>query len=139
MARTWGLDDRAQLHPDADALLTQNLIPGERVMVIIRGSFDSALIATGRRAFVYKKGFFSGATFGKKLASYDYLNLTGVQLETGAMSGVVSLQGPGIASQDVSYWAGGVSANTSGPFPGCAQARKCQDMRATQARFAGRT
>ena len=107
MARTWGLDDRAQLHPDADALLTQNLIPGERVMVIIRGSFDSALIATGRRAFVYKKGFFSGATFGKKLASYDYLNLTGVQLETGAMSGVVSLQGPGIASQDVSYWAGG--------------------------------
>jgi hypothetical protein len=107
MAIAWALDDRTQLHKDANALLTQNMSSGERVIAIIRGSFDSALIATDRRAFIFKKGFFSGATFGKKLASYDYLNLTGVQLETGAVSGVLSLQGPGISSQDVSYWAGG--------------------------------
>jgi hypothetical protein len=113
MANTWALDDRAQLHKDANALLTQNLTSGERVMAIIRGTFDSALIATDRhafvfkRAFVFKKGFFAGAAFGKKLASYDYLNLTGVQLETGIKSGVVSLQGPGIASEDLSYWSSG--------------------------------
>ena len=113
MANTWALDDRAQLHKDANALLTQNLTSGERIMVIIRGTFDSALIATDRhafvfkRAFVFKKRFFAGAAFGKKLASYDYRDLTGVQLETGVTSGVVSLQGPGIASEDLSYWSSG--------------------------------
>jgi hypothetical protein len=96
MANTWALDDRAQLHKDANALLTQNLTSGERIMAIIRGSFDSALIATDRRAFVFKKRFFAGAAFGKKLASYDYRDLTGVQLE-----------GPGIASEDLSYWSSG--------------------------------
>ena len=107
MANTWALDDRAQLHKDANALLTQNLTSGERIMVIIRGTFDSALIATDRRAFVFKKRFFAGAAFGKKLAAYDYRDLTGVQLETGVTSGVVSLQGPGIASEDLSYWSSG--------------------------------
>lgn len=107
MANTWALDDRAQLHKDANALLTQNLTSGERVMAIIRGTFDSALIATDRRAFVFRKGLFAAAMFGKKLESYDYRNLTGVQLETGVMSGVVSLQGPGIASEDLSHWSSG--------------------------------
>jgi len=65
---------------------------------------DSALIGTDRRVFIFKKGITAGATFGSKLASWDYKNLTGVQLETGKITGVLSLQGPGIVSQDLSSW-----------------------------------
>jgi hypothetical protein len=42
-----------------------------------------------------------------KLATYDYRNLTGVQVETGIMSGSVTLQGPGITSMDMGNWDGG--------------------------------
>src|SRR5450759_4549275 len=135
MANTWALDDRAQLHKDANALLTQNLTSGERIMAIIRGSFDSALIATDRRAFVFKKRFFAGAAFGKKLASYDYLNLTGVQLETGVTSGVVSLQGPGIASEDVSYWSSGKGDPKKAPHARALASARLLEVRAGIARL----
>jgi hypothetical protein len=115
MPTVWALDDRSQLHKDANQLLDQNLLGDEPVRAIIRGTYDSALVGTDRRAFVFKKGMFSGALLGKRLASYDYRNLSGVQLETGLISGVLSLQGPGIASQDLSYWSSGKSDPMKAP------------------------
>lgn len=107
MANKWALDDRAQLHNDANAALDENLLPGETVRVIIRGTYDSAIIGTDRRAFVFKKGMFSGAFLGKKLTTYDYRNLTGVHQEHGMMNGVVALQGVGIEANDLSFWSTG--------------------------------
>ena len=104
MGKTWTITDRDQLHKKANEQLDQNLVPGEEVKVIIRGPQNSALIGTDRRAFVFKKGIFSGAGFGSKLASWEYKHLTGVQLETGMLTGAMSLQGPGIESGDQSYW-----------------------------------
>ena len=101
-SKAWALDDRQQLHRDANAALEQNLMPGETVRVIIRGNYDSAMIGTDRRVFVFKKGFLSGAGMGSKLSSWDYRNLGGIQLETGMLSGTVALQGPGIESKDAS-------------------------------------
>jgi len=115
MAKDPAIDDETQLHEDARALLLQNLGRGERILVIVRGTSDSSLIGTDRRAFVFKKGLMSGAFMGKRLASYDYRNLTGVQLETGLISGVMSLQGPGIASEDLSYWSSGKSDPMKAP------------------------
>lgn len=109
------LDDRRQLTKDANKLLDQNLVPGETVRLIIRGTFSSALIGTDRRAFVSKQGMMGGALFGKKLTSYDYRNLTGVHLETGVMSGVFALEGPGITSQDLSYWSSGKNDPSKAP------------------------
>jgi hypothetical protein len=59
----------------------------------------AALIATDRRVLIYKKGFLGGAGFGRKVASWEYRNLTGVQLETGPITGRLSLQGPGLSDQ----------------------------------------
>ncbi len=73
------------------------------------------MIATDRRVFVFKKGMFSGAMFGKKLASWDHATLNGIQLETGAISGVIALHAPGIGSQDLSYWANGKDSPQSSP------------------------
>ena len=93
-----------KLHPDAVRLLNQNLSPSESVEVIIEGAWDARIIGTKTRCFVYKRGWMSGVMFGSKLISWDYLNLNGVQIETGPVNGVVALQGPGIAAKDVSYW-----------------------------------
>jgi Short C-terminal domain len=101
------IDDRKQLTKDANKLLDQNLAAGEVVRAIIRGTFSSAAICTDRRVFVSKQGMMGGALFGKKLTSYDYRNLTGVHLETGVVSGVFALEGPGISSHDLSYWSQG--------------------------------
>jgi hypothetical protein len=104
MAIKYPLDDRSQLHKDANKGLDQNLSADEKVQVIIRGLWDSAIIGTNVRDFIYKRGLMGGVTFGSKLTSWDYLNLSGVQIETGPMSGFISLQGPGIESIDLSYW-----------------------------------
>ena len=115
VAKTYALDDRSQLHKDANKLLDENLAVGEPVLVILRGTYDSALIATDRRVFVFKKGMMAGAMGGKKFTSYDYRHLTGCSLETGIMSGTFSLQGPGISSEDLSYWSGGKGDPSKAP------------------------
>ena len=89
------LVDRTRLHRSADVALTQNLMTGEHVAVIITGNSDQALIGTDRRAFIFKKGFMAGATFGSAFTSWDYLNLVGVQIHTGMVNGAVVLQVPG--------------------------------------------
>ena len=64
-------------------------------------------IATDRRVFVFKKGVFSGAAMAKKLVSWDYRNVTGVQVETGAIGGTFTIQAAGAVSADAGYWSGG--------------------------------
>lgn len=98
------LTDRARLHKKANEALEQNLVPGETVEVIITGPSNQAIIGTNRRAFVYKKGFMAGASFGSELTTWDYCNLVGVQLHTGMMTGAVVLQAPGLAGTSTSTW-----------------------------------
>lgn len=50
------LNDRTRLSKDANAALDAVLGPGEEVQVIIPGTFGSALVGTGSRGFVWKKG-----------------------------------------------------------------------------------
>lgn len=54
---------------------------GERVEVVVRGVHGQLMIGTDRRVFVYKKGFTAGALLGKKVASWDYRNISGIQMD----------------------------------------------------------
>ncbi len=96
--------DTSGLHEKAMEALNQNLITGEPIKVVIHGLSDSAMVGTDRRVFVFKKGMTSGVWFGTKLSSWDYRNLSGVQIETGWATGFVALQGQGIAATDMSVW-----------------------------------
>lgn len=98
-----------QLHPKAQQALEANLAPGEQIKVVIAGPSNQAIIGTDRRAFVFKKGFMAGATFGSELTSWDYRNLVGVQIHTGMMSGAVILQAPGQSGKSTNYWKQGDS------------------------------
>jgi hypothetical protein len=86
------LTDRRRLHRGANDALDRNLAPDEAVEVVITGPSNQAIVGTSRRAFVYKRGFMAGATFGSELTSWDYRHLVGVQLHTGMLSGAVVLQ-----------------------------------------------
>ena len=103
----WSLTDRDQLHKDANKLLEENLAAGESIKAIIRGAYDSAAIATDRRIFVFKKGWMSGSTMAKKLISWDYRNVTGIQVETGILGGTFVIQAAGAQATDASAWGGG--------------------------------
>lgn len=96
--------DVSLLHRKAQDALAKSLTPGEAVVVIIRGPSAQAIIGTDRRAFVYKKGFMAGATFGAEITNWSYKHLVGVQIHTGMMSGAVVLQAPGQSGVDTSYW-----------------------------------
>lgn len=82
----------------------QGLLPGEPVRVAIQGAGAAAIVGTDRRAFIHKRGFLSGATFGQKLASFAYENIVGVEVHTGALTGAVVIHVPGAASVSTSYW-----------------------------------
>lgn len=94
------------LHAKAVGALETNLVLDEPVEVVILGPSNQAIIGTDRRAFVFKKGFMTGASFGSEMTSWDYRNLVGVQIHTGMMSGAVVLQGPGQSGTSTSNWKG---------------------------------
>jgi hypothetical protein len=93
------------LHKKAVSALQENLVGGEQIEVVIKGTANQAVIGTDRRAFIFKKGFLAGAAFGSELTSWSYNALVGVQIHTGMMSGAVILQAPGQSGVSTSYWA----------------------------------
>jgi hypothetical protein len=99
--------DPTLLHKKAQAALSKAFSEDESVLVIIRGPSAQAIIGTDRRAFVYKKGFMAGASFGAEITNWTYKHLIGVQIHTGMMSGAVILQAPGQSGYDTSYWSHG--------------------------------
>lgn len=97
------------LHRKAIEAVERTLAPDEPVRLVIHGASDQAIIATDRRALVFKKGFMAGASFGSELTSWAYRNLVGVQIHTGMLSGAVVLQGPGQGGTRTSAWKAGES------------------------------
>jgi hypothetical protein len=92
--------------PDLDAIpadLRTQLAPGERVEVVIRGVHGQRMYGTDRRVFVYKKGWLAGSLFGRKVASWDYLNITGIQMDRGAVYGVVVVHAAGVSTTPLRY------------------------------------
>jgi hypothetical protein len=84
--------DLTGLHRKALEALSRELFPGEIVRVVILGERDQALIATARRAFVFKRGSAGGALFTTELICWDYSHLTGVRTHLGAQAGAVVLE-----------------------------------------------
>jgi hypothetical protein len=97
----------AKLPQKTRAAIDASLAEGETVEVVIRGVFSCVIVGTDRRAFLFKHGLPAGATFGHKLASFDYLNISGVEVHGGLQSGAVILHVPGAISTGTSYWGHG--------------------------------
>jgi hypothetical protein len=83
--------DLTGLHPKAIESLSRDLLPGEVIRVVLHGERDQAIIGTGRRAFVFKRGAAGGALLTTELISWDYAHLTGVTVHVGGRAGAVLL------------------------------------------------
>jgi len=99
--------DYARLPQKTRAAIDASLAEDEVVKVVIKGVKDCVIVGTDRRAFLFKRGMLAGATFGHKLASFDYLNISGVEVHGGMQSGAVILHVPGAISAGTSYWGQG--------------------------------
>ena len=73
------------------------------------------MVGTDRRILVLKKGIMAGATLGHKVSSWEYRNVTGLQLDTRASSGVLIVHAGGEEPIKASYWASGKGSAQEAP------------------------
>lgn len=88
-----------------EKILSQNLQPGEKVMVKLQGQFGQALVMTNKRLYIVKWGMQAGSTFGGKCIAYEYRNITAIEIRKHAMSRFVQILTPATQDRKLSYWA----------------------------------
>jgi hypothetical protein len=67
---------------------------GESVRFCLKGDFDHSLIALGDRLLIIKAGVFAGTTFGARVATIYYKDITGIEINTGLLNCVVEVATP---------------------------------------------
>jgi hypothetical protein len=97
--------DLAMLHRKARAALRQALDPDEEPRLLIPGLEGSAIIATDRRAFVFKAGTRAGLPFGARLKAFEYESVIRVDLRPAGDVDVVVIHAPLKISTCSTYWA----------------------------------
>jgi hypothetical protein len=90
-----------------EARVKENLLPGEKVICQCVGPYGQALVLTDRKALIIKTGFMAGSTFGAKVTSFDYRNITAVEVRMGPLSGAFQIAAGGMQASDKGYWGQG--------------------------------
>ena len=93
------------LHRRAQAGLEQALEPAEQVRLVIPGLLSAAIVATDRRAFVFKMGARAGLPFSARLKEFEYESVMRVDLRPAGEVDVVVIHAPLKISTCSSYWA----------------------------------
>jgi hypothetical protein len=97
--------DLTRLHRKAKAALAEAILPGETPLVVIHGAGNAAIIATDRRAFVFKTGVKVGAPFGFRFKEFEYESVLRVDAHRETDEGLVVIHAPLKISSCPSYWA----------------------------------
>ena len=86
-------------------LAEENLNPGEKVLFCLVGSFDQALVALEERLLIIKVGIMAGAAFGGRVTSFHYKDITGIEVNTGLINGVIEISTPSYqATEEKDWW-----------------------------------
>lgn len=109
------MTDALDRYPKLRTALAPALQAGEAVKVVVEGAYSQFVVGTDRRVIVYKRGFMAGATFGNKLTSWEYRNITGIQLDSHMASGVLIVRAAGEEKIQASYWASGKGSAKQAP------------------------
>lgn len=72
-------------------LLDENKNPGDKVLFCLRGDFRQSLIALEDRLLIIKSGIMAGATFGGRVTTFHYQDITGIEINTGLLTGVIEI------------------------------------------------
>ncbi len=77
----------------------------EQVHIALVGSSSQVLIALDDRLLIVKPGMMAGATFGAKVATFPYSNISAIEVNTTMMSGVIEVISSGYdGRKPTSYW-----------------------------------
>jgi len=94
---------------------------GEELIAVIKGDFHQAIVALETRLVIVKPGMMAGATFGAKVASFDYRSITAIEVNKRMVTAVIEVIAAGYQGvHDTSWWTsqGGQSAaQTSNCLP----------------------
>ena len=66
---------------------------GESIRFCLLGG-NQAIVALDDRLLVIKPGFMAGATFGARVTSFYYRDITGIEVNTGLVNGVIEINTP---------------------------------------------
>ena len=85
-------------------ILKQNKGKEEKVLFCIVGNLKQSLVALSDRCLVIKVGFMAGATFGHRVTSFLYSNITGVEVNTGLFNAVIEICTPSYQGTGEKDW-----------------------------------
>ncbi len=83
-----------QLKGRTRKLVERNMTEGENVEFVIAGAPNQVIVALQDRVLVVKHGYMAGATFGGKVTSFDYKDITGVEIQSGMFTAVIEISSP---------------------------------------------
>jgi hypothetical protein len=89
---------------------------GEKIVAVVKGDFDQAIVALDTRLVIVKAGFMAGTAFGAKVTSFDYRNITAIEVNKKMVTAVIEVIAAGYQGvQDTSWWTnhGGQSASAT--------------------------
>ncbi|MDP8212067.1 MAG: SHOCT domain-containing protein [Candidatus Zapsychrus exili] len=94
------------LNKKIQRLVRENLNQNETVLFCLVGNFSQSLIALDERILVIKSGFMAGATFGSRVTSLHYKDITGIEVNTGLLTGVIEISTPSYqGTREKDWWA----------------------------------
>ncbi|MDP9439884.1 MAG: SHOCT domain-containing protein [Actinomycetota bacterium] len=85
--------------------LDRHLKDGDTIRFCIQGVSSQAIVALQDRMLVIKPGWEAAASFGARVTSFYYRDVTGIEINTGLMMGVIEINSPayqGTGTKD--YW-----------------------------------
>ena len=98
-----------------EKILQSIIVPGEQVIVAMKGQWNQTLVATNQRVIIIKAGWAAGATFGNKSVSFDLTNITAVEVRVGLVNGFVEVSAGGMQGYERSNWGKGQQSAYEAP------------------------
>jgi len=94
-----------KLHPRVEKLINQSKRGDETARIWLVGASNQTLVAFQDRCIIVKIGFMSGSAFGGKTTSFNYADITGIEVQTGLTTGYLEILTSSFqANADKGYW-----------------------------------
>lgn len=100
-------------------MVQQHKLPDEVVQAVVGGVGTQAIVALSDRLLVVKVGPLAGATGGGRATTFRYVDILGVQVNTGMVTAGIIIQTGGVNTTSGDYWAVhglGTASRNDDPF-----------------------
>ena len=95
----------SSLHRKSRKYLEPQLRDGESIIGIIKGGGEQALVALDHRLIIVKPGMMAGSTFGARVTSFEYRDISAIEVNTKLATAIIEVMAPGYqGTRSTSYW-----------------------------------